>query len=43
MFCPAKTLEGQAVGLAKNLALMAYITGVRGGEGCVWEGGGGGS
>ena len=27
MFCPAETPEGQAVGLVKNLALMAYITG----------------
>lgn len=26
MFCPAETPEGQAVGLVKNLALMAYIT-----------------
>lgn len=28
MMCPAETPEGQAVGLVKNLALMAYITGV---------------
>ncbi len=27
MMCPAETPEGQAVGLVKNLALMAYITG----------------
>jgi DNA-directed RNA polymerase II subunit RPB2 len=26
MVCPAETPEGQAVGLVKNLALMAYIT-----------------
>jgi DNA-directed RNA polymerase II subunit RPB2 len=26
MFCPAETPEGQAVGLVKNLALMAYIS-----------------
>ncbi|GAX80657.1 hypothetical protein CEUSTIGMA_g8092.t1 [Chlamydomonas eustigma] len=26
MMCPAETPEGQAVGLVKNLALMAYIT-----------------
>lgn len=26
MICPAETPEGQAVGLVKNLALMAYIT-----------------
>lgn len=32
MFCPAETPEGQAVGLVKNLALMAYITGVGGWE-----------
>ncbi|CAN0419924.1 unnamed protein product, partial [Laminaria digitata] len=24
--CPAETPEGQAVGLVKNLALMAYIS-----------------
>jgi len=28
MMCPAETPEGQAVGLVKNLALMAYITGM---------------
>ncbi len=27
MMCPAETPEGGAVGLVKNLALMAYITG----------------
>ena len=26
MICPAETPEGQAVGLVKNLALMAYIS-----------------
>ena len=26
MICPAETPEGQAVGLTKNLALMAYIS-----------------
>jgi DNA-directed RNA polymerase beta subunit len=26
MMCPAETPEGQACGLVKNLALMAYIT-----------------
>jgi DNA-directed RNA polymerase II subunit RPB2 len=26
MLCPAETPEGQAVGLVKNLALMAYIS-----------------
>jgi DNA-directed RNA polymerase II subunit RPB2 len=26
MVCPAETPEGQAVGLVKNMALMAYIT-----------------
>lgn len=26
MVCPAETPEGQAVGLVKNLALMAYIS-----------------
>ena len=30
MMCPAETPEGQAVGLVKNLALMAYITVRRG-------------
>ena len=33
MFCRAETSEGQAVGLVKNLALMAYITVVWGGQG----------
>ena len=26
MICPAETPEGHAVGLVKNLALMAYIS-----------------
>jgi DNA-directed RNA polymerase II subunit RPB2 len=26
MICPSETPEGQAVGLVKNLALMAYVT-----------------
>jgi DNA-directed RNA polymerase II subunit RPB2 len=26
MICPAETPEGQAVGLVKNLAMMAYIS-----------------
>jgi DNA-directed RNA polymerase II subunit RPB2 len=26
MICPAETPEGQAVGLVKNLAMMAYVS-----------------
>ena len=40
MICPAETPEGQACGLVKNLALLAYIS-VGGGDStivtCIWQ------